>query len=160
MGTTYPSPTTPGLTIDFKNLVVELVCLNMDAKLPARFWLDRKYWAPKYAREVRGFSKLIRLHDDVEDPVFQRAAIDALKESRVQTLLNERNLSRLDRLVRKKMEILMAQREQLAAQAPETIPAEQYMERNTRLTNLGRSSRISKILEIERGQEEEQGTRH
>lgn len=160
MGTTYPSPTTPGLTIDFKNLVVELVCLNMDAKLSARFWLDRKYWAPKYAREVRGFSMLIRLHDDIEDPVFQRATIDALKESRVQTLLNERNLSRLDRLVRRKMEILVAERERLAAQAPETIPAEQYMERNTRLTSLGRSSRISKILEIERGQEEEQGTKH
>ena len=150
----YPSPTTPGLQIDFKNLVVELVCLNMQPKLGARFWVDRAYWRPKYGREIRGFQKCAKLRENLDDPVMQRAVIEAIKETRCMTLLNERNLSRLDRCVDRKHAEMVEQRRRLAESAPVNIPAEEYMRRNTRLADVGGASRLKRILEIESGQEE------
>lgn len=159
MAENYPSPTTPGLEVSFKNLIVELVCLNMESKLPRRFWLNRKYWGPKYGREVRGFQKFSRLHENLEDPVMQRAIIEAVRETRCMTLLNEQNLSRLDRCVKRKYAELVTQREKLAAQATAPIPADEYMRRNTRLANLGGKSQLQRILEIEREQEKDAAQR-
>jgi hypothetical protein len=75
------------------------------------------------------------------------------------TLLNEQNLSRLDRCVKRKYAELVTQREKLAAQATAAIPADEYMKRNTRLANLGGKSQLQRILEIEREQEKDAAQR-
>ena len=156
MSASYPSPTTPGLQVDFRNLVIELICLNMDPKLAPRFWRGKAYWSQKYAREARGFLKFSRLHDNIDDPLFQRATIAAVKAIGCKTLLNERTLSRLDRRLKKELECLRAKREEMAAVAPAAaVPAGEYMGRNARITNLNGEGRLRRLLEIENGTKEQ-----
>lgn len=96
----YESPTTPGLKIAFNHFIVELICLNMDTKLGPRFWSGRnkKYWGPKYAREIsKGLGNLLSKMDDfdLDDPIVRIGLIRAVQLTRVQTLLNKKNINRV-----------------------------------------------------------------
>lgn len=131
----YQSPTTPGLQINFRSYVVELVCLNMDPALPQRFWKDEP-WKGKFARECRGFAKLVAVHGDPDDPLIRKAIVTAIRNTRVKTMLTPSALKRLDPVVKRECERLRGERERLAAKASGTVAPEitdvtTYMRQNT-----------------------------
>lgn len=104
----YDSPTTPGLKVSFNDFIVELVCLNMDARLCPRFWCgnNKKYWGPKYGREIsRGISNLLEIMKDfnLNDQITRIGLIRSVQQTRIQTLLNKKNVARIFK--RFKMEI-------------------------------------------------------
>lgn len=152
---TYASPTTPGLMLPFRKYIVELVCLNMRRPLKPRFWADDPYWAKKFVRECRGFAKFAKLHEErLDDPVFQQAVIAAIRWVQPCTLLNEHNLTRLDKRVAVEHARLLKQAENLAVRAADR-PADQdhdeYMRRNKPLAKVGERTRFSRIRGIEGG---------
>jgi hypothetical protein len=148
---TYPSPTTPGMAVPFRSYVVELVCLNMNRCLGPRFWADHGYWAKKYARECRGYAKFAKLHaEKLSEPLYQKAVIAAVHWVQPGTLLTESNLTRLDKQIAVQYESLVQQHVALASSmGPAVVDHEQYMQRNTKLVNVGEESRFGKIARIE-----------
>lgn len=132
---TYESITTPGLKITFGQLVVELVCLNMDPKLPARFWRDASYWRQKFSREMCGFNKFSKLYADIDNPLRQKAIIAAIRQLHNQSLLPAKTLDRLDKLVAiefdKLQEALFAM--QRHAPEPTQFTQDEFLRRNAHL---------------------------
>lgn len=89
----YESPTTPGLYVTLSDFIVELICLNMNPKLGAKFWRDDKYWKTKYVREIsRGIQKLkeLLIEFDLEDNIVRISLIRTVKNSNIKSLLVEK----------------------------------------------------------------------
>lgn len=158
MTASYTSPTTPGLSVNFGQYLVELVCLNMEPNLGPRFWKDPKYWGKKFGREMHGFSKFSKMYqEDIETPLRQQAIINAVRRVRNQSLLVNNTLERLDRAVQKEYSQLVAQREQMIAQSPvgPDVDPTEFASRNAKIVGAPTTNRLEKVRRIEqRGQEE------
>ena len=109
MDKTFLSQTTPGLNIDFKNYIIEIVCLNVKPKLNPRFWNEDKYWSGKYVREIKGFSNLKKEIElitnrcfegefskfDIEEPLTQKILIDVIKKLNIKCLLAKKTINKI-----------------------------------------------------------------
>jgi len=97
MDKSFESITTPGLNVDFKNYVIEIVCTNLNPRLSPRFWKDPGYWKSKYVREIKGVSNLINLlkkNDiDIEIPINQKSIIEVIKTSKIKSLCAKKTLA-------------------------------------------------------------------
>jgi len=150
----YSSPTTPGLQISFHDLIVEMVCLNMEPKLGPRFWSGRnkQYWGPKYAREIsRGITRMVDFFGDIDlDTQLHRVAlIKSVELSGVKTLLNEKSLNKLQRrfyVEKKKMGAMVAQNK---GESKDTKIVDNKI--NSTFVDPPQRSRLGKIREIESG---------
>jgi len=105
----FDSPTTNGLKIDFRNYVIELVCLNIDPKLISRFWKSNKYWSGKYPREIRGFSNLKKAIEstvnnnlpgefsqfDLEESFSQKILINIIKKLNIKSLSATKTITKI-----------------------------------------------------------------
>lgn len=83
----YKSPTTPGLDVNLRDYIIELICLNVDKRLGPRFWRNNLYWSNKYKREIKGFSNLKNIFTlPIEDPFVQRILIEVIKKTNIKSL--------------------------------------------------------------------------
>lgn len=143
----YPSPTTPGLYVAFRDYVIELVCLNTNPKIGPRFWSDKGYWAPKYKREIRGVSNLSK-ELDFDNILTQTAIIQIIKEYRVKALIAKKTKDKVVRLVRRHIDDLEKQRTSLKNK-PQHLPID--IKKNSTFIDTGTKSILAKIKEAENG---------
>jgi len=145
----YISPTTPGLEVTFRNYVIELVCMNTSRwKLRARFWSDKKYWGPKWGREIKGMSNLQKAIDmSFDDTLVQLCVIDRVKKQNIKSLSAKKTIEKLALAVKREYYRRIVELESTPVE--ETIGDE-----NAKFSKAGRKTRFSKLLELERGQEE------
>jgi hypothetical protein len=143
----FASPTTPGLYVTFRNYVIELVCLNVNSSIGPRFWSDKKYWGPKYGREVRGVANLSK-ELDLTDGLTQTALVQIIKEYNIGALVAKKTVARVVKLTRKKIEFLRSQREALSKN---NTSVEIDQKKNAIFVETGKKSRIAKIRETENG---------
>jgi len=141
----FDSPTTPGLKIDFKNYLIELVCLNMDRKLSARFWKSNNYWAKKYPREIKGVSNLGKLID-FNDTLVQKLLIGIIKDSWIKSLSAKKTLS----TIIKKLNILYEKEIEKRKISDEKIVMSIFSpEENARYVDGGNKNKLTLIKELE-----------
>ena len=106
MEKSFDSPTTPGLKIDFKNFIIELVCINCDKRLGPRFWRSNEYWSSKYKREIKGVHNLIRSFDAPIDkdtkvntvensPFAQKILIQIIKNLNIKSLSAKKTIQKI-----------------------------------------------------------------
>lgn len=145
----YDSPTTPGLKIDLRNYLIELVCLNVDKRLGPRFWQDSKYWGPKYRREIKGVFNLFSLID-IQDPIVQTATIHIVTKHNIKALVAKKTLERVVKLINKKIQQIKEERQQIAEKARIAIfnPRD-----NCHFIDCGDTNKLAKIKRIESGKE-------
>ncbi len=145
----YPflSPTTPGLHIDFRNYVIEWVCLSLDPKIGPRFWQDKGYWGPKYSREIRGVSNLGK-ELDLTDKLTQTALIDTIREYKIKALVSKKTISRVVRLTRGRIESIKEQRDIISQKQPQQ---DIDPKKNSTLVDTGQKSVLARIREAENG---------
>jgi len=152
----FDSPTTPGLKIDFRNYVIELVCLNTRHHLPPRFW-KQPYWAKKYARECRGFAKFVKLHEDqICNPAYQQAVIDAIRSINCKSLLIESTLEKLDKAIEKAYENLLEMVSTQSQQPKQIEDINRYMKDNSMIVvdGVDENSKFNKLRKIEKDVEQ------
>ena len=143
----YASPTTPGLYIAFRDFIIELVCLNLNPKIGPRFWSDKKYWGPKYGREIRGMSNLGR-ELDLGDTLVQVALIKAIKDNYIKSLSYKKTIAKVVRLTHNCHQKLINQRESLSKKKqPATIDSK----KNATFVDTGRKNVLAKIRDAENG---------
>lgn len=147
---TYASPTTPGLMVTFTNFLVELVCLNKQRRLPARFW-KLPDWHKRYANEIRGVLRWAKLHEDeLENPLYRKAVIAAMRWVQPLTMMSNRNHEKLDRRTAKEYRQLLEARDQMAAKAPPPVESpDKYARDNSKVVVTGERTQLSLIQEIE-----------
>ena len=105
MSKDYKSPTTPGLDIDFKNYIIELVCLNMNKNLKPKFWRNDKYWTGKYKREIKGVSNLMssfesQINKDtkiilLDQPLAKKILIQTIKKLNIKSLSAKKTVDKI-----------------------------------------------------------------
>jgi len=143
----YASPTTPGLYIAFRDFIIELVCLNVNQKIGPRFWSDKKYWGPKYGREIRGLSNLGR-ELDLGNTLVRIALIKVIKTNYIKALISKKTVARVVRLTHKCHQELISQRESLSKKKqPATIDSK----KNATFVDTGRKNVLAKIRDAENG---------
>lgn len=141
----FDSPTTPGLSVDFRNYIIELVCLNMDRKLGPRFWKSNNYWTKKYPREIKGVSNLSKLLN-FEDPLIQKLLIITIKDSWIKSLSAKKTLN----TIVKKVNVLYEK--EMYKRSDEKIVMEIFSpEENARYVDSGNKNKLSLLKEIENG---------
>ena len=143
----YASPTTPGLYIAFRDYIIEMVCLNVNQKIGPRFWSDRKYWGPKYGREIRGMSNLGR-ELDLGDTLVQVALIKVIKTNYIKALVSKKTVARVVRLTHKCYQELLSQRESLSNKKQ---PTKIDSKKNATFVDTGRKNVLAKIRDAENG---------
>lgn len=143
----YASPTTPGLYVTLRDYIIELVCFNVNSKIGPRFWSDKGYWGPKYAREVRGVSNLGK-ELDLTDTITQTALIQVIKEYRIKALVAKKTQAKVVRWTRQRITHLIEQRKRLAKKQPQT-PID--TKKNSTFIDTGQKNTLAKIREIESG---------
>jgi hypothetical protein len=145
MEKSFDSPTTPGLRIDFRNYIIELISLNCNNKLGPRFWKSNAYWAKKYPREIKGVSNLGKLID-FNDTLVQKLLIGIIKNSWIKSLSAKRTLS----TIVKKLNILYEKEIEKRKISDEKIVMSIFSpEENARYTETGSRNKISLIKELE-----------
>jgi hypothetical protein len=145
MEKSFDSPTTPGLPIDFRNYVVELVCLNMDKKLGPRFWKSNNYWAKKYPREIKGISNLSKL-TDFNNPLIQKLLIGIIKDGWIKSLSAKKTLN----TIIKKLDILYKKEIEKRKISDEKIVVSIFSpEENARYVDTGTKNKLSILKDIE-----------
>jgi hypothetical protein len=141
----YASPTTPGLYVAFRDLIIELVCLNINSRIGPRFWSDKKYWSPKYRREIKGVSSLGK-ELDLTDILTQTALTEIIKEYRIKALVAHKTITRVIRLTRNRRANLVNKRMELAAKPQhEAIDTK----KNSTFTDTGNKTILAKIRDME-----------
>lgn len=106
MEKSFDSPTTPGLKIDFKNYLIELVCINCDKRIGTRFWKSNEYWSSKYKREIKGVHNLIKCFDAPIDeelkvntvensPFAQKILIQVIKNLNIKSLSAKKTIQKI-----------------------------------------------------------------
>lgn len=141
----YASPTTPGLYITFRDFIIELVCLNVNPKIGPRFWSDKKYWGPKYGREIRGLSNLGR-ELDLSNTLVKVALINVIKSNYIKALVSKKTVTRVVRMTRKCHQELVDQRESLSKkQHPVMIDSK----KNATFVDTGKKNVLAKIRDAE-----------
>jgi len=143
----YASPTTAGLYITFRDLVIELVCLNVNRSIGARFWQDAKYWGPKYKREIRGVSNLSK-KIDLEDKINQTALLWVIKNKGIKSLSATKTIERIVYYTKKQRQKLTEEREQLSAKK-QIEPIDN--KKNSVFVESGKKTTFAKIREAENG---------
>ncbi len=143
----YASPTTPGLYVTFRDFIIEMVCLNVNPKIGPRFWSDKKYWGPKYGREIRGMSNLGK-ELDLENVLVRRSLIQVIKTNFIKALVAKKTIIRVVRLTKKCHQELLKQRESLSKkEQPATIDTK----KNATFVDTGRKNILAKIRDAENG---------
>lgn len=142
----YKSPTTPELYVTFRNYIIELVCLNVNSKLGSRFWSDKKYWGPKYKREIRGVSNLSK-ELDFNDAVIQTALIEIIIQYNIKALVAKKTITKVVNLTKKHIIDIKEKRERLAKKqlTPMTIDDR----KNSIFVDMGMRNKLAKIKELE-----------
>jgi len=143
----YESPTTPNLYVTVGDYIIELVCLNTNKKIGARFWSDKKYWGPKYRREVRGIANL-KKELDLTDPIIQRALIEIIKTHNIKALVSNKTVAKVVKLTVSLAEDMKDKR--LALSKTDTY-IEIDEQKNSTFVTQKQKNRLSKIREIEHG---------
>lgn len=143
----YASPTTPGLYVTFRNYIIELVCLNTNPRISARFWSDKKYWAPKYKREIRGISNLNKSLD-FTDIITRTALIQIIKEYNIKALVSKKTINKVIRLTNIRIGQLNEQRTTLAQKSPHK---EIDQKKNATFVDTGEKNVLTKLREAENG---------
>lgn len=101
----YQSPTTPGLHIDFWNLIAESICLNMNSKLPPKFWSEDKYWLGKYKREISvGIPKLkkemLNNNLDINNKGIKSILINIITKKDIKSLINNKTREKIIKIIK------------------------------------------------------------
>lgn len=145
----YDSPTTPGLKVDLRNYLIELVCLNIDKNLGPKFWQDPKYWGPKYRREIKGVFNLFNLID-IQNPLIQTAIIHVITKYNIKALVAKKTLDRIVKLVDKRTRQIKEDRQKIADKAQTVIfnPRD-----NCHFIDCGDTNKLAKIKRIEQSGE-------
>jgi len=148
----FISPTTPGLFIIFRAYIIELICLNIDKKLIPRFWNDTKYWGPKFKRECRGFSNLQKLLNDFsfDEPLVQNAIIASCKKLNIKSLSAKVTTNKLAKKIKDEYDNMVSKRELMIENQPiDTHIDKDFISRNSKFTESGKETKLSKIRRIE-----------
>lgn len=145
----YESPTTPGLYVSFRDLIIELVCINVNPKIGPRFWQDKKYWAPKYSREIRGVSNLGK-ELDISESLTQRALIDVITKNRIKALVAKKTIYKVVRLTKSLIQKMKQDRDVLVKK-PSVLPVDAI--KNSTFVNTGEDSPLAKLRKVEDGKE-------
>jgi len=158
MEKTFDSPTTPGLRIDFKNYLIELVCLNCDKKLPSRFWKSNVYWTNKYKREIKGVHNLWNMLDanvcllNFDNPLAQTVLISIIKTTCIKSLSAKKTLNKI--VNRLKTEYEIERRKRLDQAAKIEIEKTFSDKDNARYSGDGSRNKLAILRNIESNGEE------
>ena len=145
----YPSPTTVGLSVTFNNYLIELLCLNMDRKLCARFWkYGGKYWVAKYRREIKGVHNLLKNFESLEDTLLQRTIIGTIRKLDIKSMLAAKTVNKVVKAVKINYEQELSKRKQMVSN---TKPHESIS--SSEFVDTGRETRLAKIKAIQHGKE-------
>ncbi len=162
MNKNFDSPTTNGLKIDFRNYIIELVCLNVNPKLIPRFWKSNKYWAGKYPREIRGFSNLKKAIEstinnnligefskfDIEEQFVQKILINTIKKLNVRSLSATKTISKIIATFLKMYNAEYNTRiDKIGSNFTDAIEPE----KNSKFIDINKKNKLSKLRELENG---------
>lgn len=143
----YASPTTPGLYITFRAYIIELVCLNVNKSIGPRFWSDKKYWGPKFRREVKGVSNVLQQIEEA-DILTQTAFVQIIKEHNVKSLTYKTTVKRIIGDIDKRIIHLKQQRVDFSTKEPEP---EIDAKKNSTFVDTGEKGVLARIREAENG---------
>jgi hypothetical protein len=143
----YLSPTTPGLYVTFRDYIIELVCMNVNPKIGPRFWSDKKYWGPKYGREIRGVTNLGK-ELNLSDALLRRALVEIIRERNIKALVAKKTIATIVRWTNNRVESLTAQRLELSKRQQHT---EIDNKKNATFVDTGRKTALAKIRDEENG---------
>ncbi len=151
----YESPTTPGLWVTFRAYLIELVCINTARySLGPRFWQDKKYWGPKFARETRGVKNLLERYEDSSGSItapMRLCVINAIKNRYVKSLSSTKTLGRLHKWISQESDLLVKQRTELEKRVQEDVVCDdKYMEQNSAIVKPQASTKATRLREMER----------
>lgn len=164
MEKSFDSPTTPGLKIDFKNYLIELVCINCDKRISSRFWKSNEYWSSKYKREIKGVHNLIKSFDApiTEDtkvnvvensPFAQKILIQVIKNLNIKSLSAKKTIEKIIKDYKKIFEKEYNHR--LSTANEKTINSEIVNgKENARYIDSGNKNKLSILKDIEENGEE------
>lgn len=141
----YASPTTPGLYITFQAYIIELICLNVNSKIGARFWSDPKYWGPKFRRETKGVHNVLK--DIGEGAITQTAFVEIIKQHNIKSLLYKTTAKRVIKAVNKRIADLRQQRNEFKVKPLQEIDAK----KNSTFVDTGKRGVLDKIRKAENG---------
>lgn len=143
----YPSPTTPNLEVTFNNYIIELICLNMDRKLCARFWkYGNKYWQAKYRREIKGVHNLLKNFESLEDVLLQRTIIDTVRRLDIRSILATKTVNKVAKAVKISYEQELNKRKEMALHAKPHEPVS-----SSEFVDVGNKTKLAKIKAIRDG---------
>lgn len=143
----YLSPTTPGLYVTFRSYVIELICLNVDKKIGPRFWSDKKYWGPKFRREVKGVDNVLKEVGD-EEFLTQTAFIQIIEQHNIKSLSYKTTVGKVVKYVTIRKTDLRAQRAKLRTKS---LQQEVDVKKNSTFVDTGEKNPLAKIREVESG---------
>lgn len=143
----YASPTTPGLYVTFRAYIIELICLNVNHKIGPRFWSDRKYWGPKFRREIKGVENIFQ-QLEVLDAITQTAFVQIIKEHNIKSLTYKSTVKRVSKNISlRKIEL---EKRRAKFQEKQHQP-EINIKKNSTFVDTGKKNLITKIREAEGG---------
>ncbi len=143
----YASPTTPGLYVTFRAYIIELVCLNVNKSIGPRFWSDKKYWGPKFRREVKGVDNVLN-QIECSDALTQTAFVQIIKKHNIKSLTYKTTVKRVVRDICKRIIHLKQQRVNFSAKEPEP---EINAKKNSTFVDTGTKGVLAKIRKAENG---------
>jgi len=147
----FVSPTTPGLLIYFRDYIIELVCLNVQPKLGPRFWKDKKYWGPKYRREIKGVYNLNK-ELDFSDPIVRTSLTTIIKQNNIKALVSKKTMANVVEATKREQQKIINSHVRIAnKQVPVITDLEQYNRRNAKIVDIGTKNKITKLMELESG---------
>lgn len=152
----YASPTTPGLYVTFRAYIIELICLNVNKSIGPRFWSDKKYWGPKFSREVKGVYNVLKQLEEIGlttpkhtvDILIQTAFIEIIKEHNIKSLSYKITIKKVVRSICQKKSDLEQQRIKLRERTPRQ---EVNIKENSTFIDTGKKGVLAKIREVENG---------
>lgn len=143
----YASPTTPGLYITLRAYIIELMCLNINKKISPRFWSDKKYWGPKFRREVKGVANVFEQLDGI-DTLTETALIYVITSYNIKSLLYKTTVKKVIKDTYKRKAYLEQQRIHLRQKKKHV---EIDVKKNSIFVDTGRKGILAKIREVENG---------
>lgn len=143
----YASPTTPGLYVTFRAYIIELICLNVNKKIGPRFWSDKKYWGPKFRREVKGVDNVLQ-HLGTIDTLTQTAFVQIVCEHNIKSLAYKITVNKVVKNILGRKRGLERQRAKLREK-----PRQQEIDtqKNSTFVDTGEKGVLAKIREAENG---------
>lgn len=141
----FLSPTTPGLWITIRAYIIELMCLNINRRIGARFWSDTKYWNSKFRRETKGVSNISKLVN-IDDILTQTALIQIIKEYNIKSLTSKSTVTKVVKNVEKRKIALEEQRAHLSERE---LQQEVDVKKNSTFIDVGKKGILARIRESE-----------